>query len=601
MIRRIPLRVRLLLLTLPPIVVIVAGTLAIFGRAVSQQADATLRGDLRRASGVLEDLLATRAHELAGEAQVIAQDPKFFATLTIPGGAADPTLRETMAGVARDFNAIVGHDVFDVLDESGALVASVGRESVGEPHRAELARPALEGRPVSRTVLVRGVLVQVNASPVVAGGRVVGVLVLGARVGGELAEQLKTRTRSEVSFLSGGVATASTLEEGRRTAVLAGAPLRPLVGDGLSETRVEDDVFLTLVRPLPNADPALGQRYVLQRSLRAEFAGLRRAQAEMLGLGLVVLAVAVLVNLFVSSGFVAPIQRMVRASEAMEHGDYEAPLDRARRDELGDLAGRFDAMRQSHRRYVSSLEEVTRLKSEFISVASHELRTPISVIQGYQEMMSQRLLGPVSAEQREALDAIGHSARTLLKIAEDATRFAQIRSTGLRLERAEARVGELVEAAVRAALAAGPDRRVSVTTEVAPGLDGALLDAAQSSECLFHLVANGIRFTPDGGHVVVRARRHHDRLELEVEDDGVGIEPERHATLFDRSITVYDHSKHHSSATLEFGSAGLGLGLSIARGVVEAHGGTIELESAPGVGSRFTIRIPAYGALRAAA
>jgi signal transduction histidine kinase len=113
------------------------------------------------------------------------------------------------------------------------------------------------------------------------------------------------------------------------------------------------------------------------------------------------------------------------------------------------------------------------------------------------------------------------------------------------------------------------------------------------SLALANLIRNGIRFTPDGGRVIVRARLDDCTIVIEVEDHGIGIPEERLRRLFDRAWQAPPSAHHHSSNTLEFNSAGLSLGLSITRGIVEAHEGTIGITSEVGRGTRVTLRIPA--------
>ena len=118
------------------------------------------------------------------------------------------------------------------------------------------------------------------------------------------------------------------------------------------------------------------------------------------------------------------------------------------------------------------------------------------------------------------------------------------------------------------------------------------------TEVVANLVRNGIRFTPDGGTVEVSALREGSTLVIDVTDSGIGISEDQARVLFDPAVMIRDSKRHHSSDTLEFNSEGLGLGLSIARGIVEFHGGTIEVKSALGRGSRFRVRIPIDAARR---
>jgi signal transduction histidine kinase len=118
------------------------------------------------------------------------------------------------------------------------------------------------------------------------------------------------------------------------------------------------------------------------------------------------------------------------------------------------------------------------------------------------------------------------------------------------------------------------------------------VDAARLREAIAHLVQNGIRFTPDGGQVLVWARADDEHAYVEVRDTGVGIPAHRLEQLLERQSPVRDSAHHHSSNTLEFNSAGLGLGLSIARGIARAHDGWLRAESREHQGSTFTLVLP---------
>lgn len=595
---RFPLRWRILILTVLPLVTLAVAALWIVNRTVSRQVHASIQDDLRRSSAVFENMLASRARALSIEAEVIAQDPKFFSVLTLPGGADDPQLRATVAGVARDFAAITGADVFEVLDRQGRGVASVGRGSLTPGTRRSLAPPALAGRPSSDVVLEGDAHYQVCVMPVLAGGRVVGLLVLGLRIGREMAEQLRGFTRSEVTFFAGRTPTISTLERPadlealQRVLPAPGRAPGPQRGGSLFEVRGPDDKYLTLWRAIPQASHEGAHGYTMQRSLSAETAFLVSIRWSLLQLGVLAVLCSVLAGFLISERILAPVRRLVRGAEEMERGNYEFQLEVRSHDEIGYLASRFDDMRQRQRAYVRNLQDVARLKSEFISVASHELRTPISIIKGFQELMAQGALGPLSPQQGEALKAIRRSTETLGTIAENATRMAQIEGAHLELHRETASVPEILEQAVAGALEMGGDRRVSIVTDIAADAREATVDPERVRVAVTHLISNAIRFTPDDGRVSLSARREEGDLVLAVSDTGVGISAERRETLFDRALLVRDSLNHHSSSTLEFNSRGLGLGLSIARGIAEAHGGTLSVDSVEGRGSTFVLRIP---------
>ncbi len=202
------------------------------------------------------------------------------------------------------------------------------------------------------------------------------------------------------------------------------------------------------------------------------------------------------------------------------------------------------------------------------------------------------MLGPVTDAQRKALDAIGRSVDTLTRIAEDATRMAQIAEERLALELSEQDLEPVLRGAIADALAMAAGRAVHVECALSPGAVVGRVDASRLRDAVGHLVRNGIRFTPDGGQVLVWARTDDSHTYIEVRDTGVGIPAHRLEQLLERQSPVRDSAHHHSSHTLEFNSAGLGLGLSIARGIARAHGGWLRAESREQQGSTFTLVLP---------
>jgi signal transduction histidine kinase len=593
---RIGLRPRILLLTVLPPVVLAAATVWIVHRSVSRQVHSSINEDLRRASMVFETTLEARSEALGTAGQVIARDPRFFSILTLPGLHSDTQSRATVQGVARDFNNITRADLFEVIDGNGRLLATVGAGSSSRSSRDALIRPALDGRATSGILVERHADYQVTVTPVFAHGRVIGGLLLGARIGQPLARRLRDLTRSEVTFVSGRRSVGTTLEDADRDVLLQALQGLPR-GDSLSvseliEVKAASQTHLTLVRPIPDSAPAAPQYYVMQRSLEAETGYLTAMRNSLIQLGLLAVIVAILGGMAVAHRITAPIQRLVRAADEMERGDYQYPLDIRSPDEIGHLAERFEEMRQHEKIYVQSLEEVGRIKSEFINVASHELRTPISIIRGFHDLFASGGLGPVTPAQTKALTAIEASLMSLTRVAEDATKMAQIQGERLVLTIDDFDVSSVLHQGVSDAMTDAQRRELDVEVDVEPGLPPARMDGMRIAQAVSQLVRNSIRFTPDGGLIEVRAWRDEADLVLQVRDTGIGIPEEKYQDLFERSFMVRDSLHHHSSSTLEFKSAGLGLGLAIVRGIIEAHGGTINVESQVSRGTTFTLRLP---------
>jgi hypothetical protein len=413
---RISLRWKILILTALAPVALAVGTLWTVNVAVSRHQKDAIDESLRRSSNVFENMMAERARALDVAAAVTVRDPRFFSILTLPASPGDPQYRATVRGVALDFHAIVRSDLFDVVDRSGVLIAAVGPSTSNAASRSALVHAALKGHPHSGILVEPTAHFQVTAMPVIAGGRVVGALLVGADIGGPLASRLRTLTQSAVTFISGGKVTGSTLNARDREAILNAMSRIVLTskqssGESIVELRGGSETYLSLVRPLPGALPGQRQMYVMQRSLDIETAFLTGVQAAMLQLFTIAVLFALVMGYFVALRITGPVQRL----RARRGGDGARQLrlparrpqqgrDRLpRRPLLEDAAAREATTSPSCRRW--------RGRKRFIAIASHELRTPISVIKGFIELFSNGALGQTTDEQRQAIGAIERSIR----------------------------------------------------------------------------------------------------------------------------------------------------------------------------------------------
>lgn len=597
---RLPLRWKILLITVITPLSLGLATLGTVHRNVQHHVDSSsIHENLEHSVRVLEGMLAARGRALGGGAEVIARDPRFFSLLTLGHGQRDSRFTATVRGMASDFNKITGTEIFEVMSASGRRLASVGAVSTTPASRDSLVRLALRGKAAVRILVQDRSQYQVSVTPVRSDGRIVGVLLLGSEIGEKLARALRAQMRSEVTFIAGGEITTTTLEAPEdRTALLDRLPalLKPTESAGTGFSRVEVKgaglTYITIVHPLPGASPDGGQLYTMQRAKDAETDFLHLMQRDLLILGLVGVVAAFITGLALSGNITRPIQQLVRGAQEMQLGNYSHPVRVRSHDEIGFLADRFNEMRHREQVYVNSLEEAARLKSEFITVASHELRTPISVIQGYRDLLESGSLGPVAAPQRQALDAIKGGLEKLTRIAEQATLVAQVQGERLEINVRSLPVAPVIERAIGAAQAASPGRKVRIETRVDGRLGPFAFDDAFLAQALTNLISNGVRFTPDGGVVAIDARENDGHLEIHVTDEGPGIPEDRMRHIFEHGYSNNDLLHHHSSGELEFNSRGLGLGLGITRGIIEAHGGTVSVSNRIEGGSRFQVRIP---------
>jgi signal transduction histidine kinase len=266
------------------------------------------------------------------------------------------------------------------------------------------------------------------------------------------------------------------------------------------------------------------------------------------------------------------------------------------REALGVVAG-IAARAIQNARFVSreqemreSLEELNRVKSDFVNSVSHELRTPLTSILGYVEILHDGYGGSLSEEQSRMMAIVGRNAERLLGLIEELLLMGSLESGTLKLALAPVSVKALLDDAYQAVVPDLSNRSLDVVLDVASDADIITGDPRRLDRALINLLTNAIKFTPDGGRVTVSTRRAGDRVRIEVADTGIGIPPEDQDKIFDRFF--------RSSSAAHLAVPGTGLGLAITKMIVEGHGGEIEVSSTPGEGTRFTLALPLNGTSR---
>lgn len=229
--------------------------------------------------------------------------------------------------------------------------------------------------------------------------------------------------------------------------------------------------------------------------------------------------------------------------------------------------------------------EVARMKDEFVGMISHELRTPLSAIIGFLDLLQNDPAQPLTDDQQEFVGIIERNAQRLLNLVGDLLFTAQVESGRFPLEREEADVAALVRSAVASAGPHAQREGVELVAEVEPGAVPVFIDAGRVGQAIDNLLSNAIKFTPRGGTVTARVRAVDGGVEFSIADTGVGIPEDEQGMLFTRFFRA-------STATRN-AVPGVGLGLTITRAIVLAHGGTMEVSSQEGVGTEFRLTLPA--------
>ena len=231
-------------------------------------------------------------------------------------------------------------------------------------------------------------------------------------------------------------------------------------------------------------------------------------------------------------------------------------------------------------RNITPFHELNEAKTNFIATVSHELKTPIASIKMSTKLLGDERVGHLSDEQKELITSIEGDASRLLKITSELLNMAQVETGQIQLKLQPAESAEIIDLAIQAVQASAAQKGISlVVTETASFT--ILADAEKTEWVLINLLSNAIRFAPENSEVIVQVKKQGPQLELSVVDKGKGIEEKYQVKIFDRYFKVPGELK-----------SGTGLGLAICREFIEAQQGTIGVNSIPGAGSAFYIRLP---------
>ena len=297
-------------------------------------------------------------------------------------------------------------------------------------------------------------------------------------------------------------------------------------------------------------------------------------RSALIAAGVAAVATSLVVSLAVSGAIAGPAGRIARAARRISQGHYAERVPDAGAGELGDLAASFNAMS-------ASLEATEARRVQLVGDVAHELRTPLSTLDGYLEGLQDGVISP-SDDTWRLLRA--ETAR-LTRLVQDLQELwrAEARQLPLRVEPVDALavVADAVERFAPQATA----RRIALESTVPVGLT-VRADRDRLIQILGNYVANAIRYSPDGAAVSVRARRVGDGVEFAVVDHGPGLTPEQRARVFERFYRV-DPSRSRALG-------GSGIGLAIAQALAGAMDGRVRADSSgPGTGSTFSVTLPA--------
>ena len=297
--------------------------------------------------------------------------------------------------------------------------------------------------------------------------------------------------------------------------------------------------------------------------------------------GLLAIGVAVVLTFFLSRRILAPVESLSRAARRLARRDFSARAKVQSRDEVGELARTFNSMAEE-------LSRTEELRRNLVADVAHELRTPVTNIRGYIEGIGDGVMAP----DPPTLESMQEEVLLLTRLIEDLQDLALAESGRMRLQLQACDLGDLVRRAVTAVQQPASEKQVDLEVQVpsvspgngVPAEIPIAADPTRISQVLRNLLVNAVTCTPSGGTICVQANSQNGEAHVLVRDSGPGIPAEDLPHIFERFYRV---DKSRSRAT-----GGVGLGLTIARRLVEAHGGRIDAFSEFGQGSEFVVTLP---------
>jgi signal transduction histidine kinase len=293
--------------------------------------------------------------------------------------------------------------------------------------------------------------------------------------------------------------------------------------------------------------------------------------------------IAMVLGYFLSNTITDRIQDLQRAAVKISNGALDVKVAEQGKDEVAALAHSFNEMTAKLEAAANQQKELEQLRSDLIAWVSHDLQTPLTSVRAILEALADGVAEDPQTQERY-LRTAQRNIQSLSVLIDDLFQMAQLDTGGLPLEREWGSITDLISDTLESFRQMAENQDINLQGSASADCDPVDMDTQRIGRVLNNLVGNALRHTPAGGQVTVNAVREIDAVKVTICDDGEGIQPEDIYHVFDR---FYRGEKSRSRAT-----GGSGLGLAIARGIVEAHGGSIRVESEPGKGACFSFKLP---------
>ena len=501
--------------------------------------------------------------------------------------------------------------IMDVTQQGRASTLSIVKNILMENNADSLPQRVLALDPVD------GRYYYFTTIPVASENQVVGAVVVGTSLNTLLPYLKSTSLADVILYGENGQAIASSLGSGDtqtlflRTISIPSELYREIIVQDNTvqgENLLADGRWYSLARgPLKVGNDRVGIfSVVLPLDFVVESSSISRNNYIFLYSAAMI--AVILIGYFVARLIINPLSKLVRTSRAIAGGDLTKRTEIESKDEIGVLANTFDEMTENLQQRTLELEKTNRIleqmdraKMRFIKVAAHELRTPLTVVQGYAQMVKMKSNG--NEDFARYTSAMLDGSSRMVEIIDSMLDVSRIDTHQLEIMPEKMQVDLVIEKVRTAFQPAFEERNICFKTKGLTELPTLCADKDLLYKAFYHVIGNAIKYTPNAGSVTVRGgmveNASQSEIEIVVQDTGIGIDPQNQKLVFEKFYQTGEVLLHSSGKT-KFKGGGPGLGLAIARGIVNAHHGRIWLES-PGhdemtnTGTTVFVRLPLHG------
>jgi signal transduction histidine kinase len=596
-------------------------------RLVSSSLEERLANQLLEAGRVVSDSMARQEIEQVQDARVVAFTRGLGEALRNGDAEKVATLAKPAAGGLNVENLKVfddrGREALHVIRQSDGTILDVTQS--GNPATLSIVDDLLETdnpnsfpKRMLATEEIDGRNYYYTAIPVIDGTDMAGVVVVGTSLNTLLPELEATASSDVIFYDDSGQAVASTLGTGTtdplflRTFTIAKDFYNRVINQNESvdgeNFEVEGRLYRSGFSPLAIGEDRLGVfAVVLPMQFVVDSSAVNRN--TYIFIYSVAMVAVILIGFLIARRIINPLSSLVDTSRAIASGDLTKRTGVVTNDEIGVLANTFDAMTENLQERTRELEatnqmleQMDRTKIRFIQVSAHELRTPLTIVQGYAQIL--QLKAKDNPDIVKYSKGIMDGTTRMVDVIDNLLDASRIDSNLLDVAYTDVQIDELVERTRNTFASSLEDRNITITMDGIVSLSEIQADKELLYKVFYHVIMNAIKYTPDGGSIAISGREINNdgkepQVEIQIKDTGIGIDPQYHELVFEKFYQTGDVLVHSSGKT-KFKGGGPGLGLAIARGIMEAHHGRIWIES-PGYneaifpGTTVFIRMPVHG------